>query len=570
MKKVLSLVLASLLVLVLLASCGGETPSSSAPVAQTSSGSTGTSDSTPADTGEPEGVVDGKFTETRHITVEMYEREGSPPPNDDSPYIQYLKKGMLENYNVEVEYQHVPRFEESNVLPQWIAANEVPDVALTYNKGAVDDFALQGGVLDLVPLLEEYAPYVQDLMNLLGDDMVYYDLDPNTGALYTIETEKFNDAHQKTYIREDWLAALDMDEPSTLEEFEAYLYAVKENAATLPGAPGANVIPYMVTSDVGWSILELAESVIPADMTDKEQYIWGWDSRLVMYPNYKEAVRIANKWYNEGLLWNDFGLYPTSDTQTPNDLTVSGYVGAFTQNVDMPYRQDYGIQTSLQANPATPDAAYIAVPTFPNANGDYYKIWNAPTDRKIFFPATNDEPLASLMYINFISQYDTLFYLMCGEEGVRHSVNPDGSITMIDPPEGNPFIPSSSYNIDMTMTVNNSGPFLEDPELTRISMSAGFPGIDPKYIERMLNLDAYTITVKKNASAGIIAAEGEFGTALEEKRNSFLAQSVVAPVDQFDAVYDAGYADLLATGGQAIIDERTSAWEAVHGDKDTI
>jgi putative aldouronate transport system substrate-binding protein len=37
-------------------------------------------------------------------------------------------------------------------------------------------------------------------------------------------------------------------------------------------------------------------------------------------------------------------------------------------------------------------------------------------------------------------------------------------------------------------------------------------------------------------------------------------------VDQFDAVYDAGMADYLASGGQAIIDERAEKLLAVYGE----
>jgi putative aldouronate transport system substrate-binding protein len=47
---------------------------------------------------------------------------------------------------------------------------------------------------------------------------------------------------------------------------------------------------------------------------------------------------------------------------------------------------------------------------------------------------------------------------------------------------------------------------------------------------------------------------------LTAKRDTFLPQAVAAPVDQFDAVYDAGMEDYLASGGQAIIDERTEAY----------
>ena len=57
------------------------------------------------------------------------------------------------------------------------------------------------------------------------------------------------------------------------------------------------------------------------------------------------------------------------------------------------------------------------------------------------------------------------------------------------------------------------------------------------------------------------------GEALNAKRDQAWALSVTAPVDQFDTVWDTNMEEYLAAGGQAIIDERTQAWEALYGDK---
>ena len=60
-------------------------------------------------------IVDGKFVETRHITVEVYDRgnDGGTDPTDNM-YTDYIKKGMLEDHNVEVEFVAVPRWTETD------------------------------------------------------------------------------------------------------------------------------------------------------------------------------------------------------------------------------------------------------------------------------------------------------------------------------------------------------------------------------------------------------------------------------------------------------------------------
>ena len=78
--------------------------------------------------------ADGKFAEKQHITVEVYDRGndgGSDPVNNK--YTEYIKKGMLDKYNVEVEFVAVPRWTEVEQISNLLAANNAPDVCVTYD-----------------------------------------------------------------------------------------------------------------------------------------------------------------------------------------------------------------------------------------------------------------------------------------------------------------------------------------------------------------------------------------------------------------------------------------------------
>jgi putative aldouronate transport system substrate-binding protein len=66
-------------------------------------------------------------------------------------------------------------------------------------------------------------------------------------------------------------------------------------------------------------------------------------------------------------------------------------------------------------------------------------------------------------------------------------------------------------------------------------------------------------------SVGAIESENEVGSSLDSYRDTWLAKALVAPVDQFDAVYDAEQAEYLGMGGQAIIDERAAKLKEVYG-----
>ena len=78
-------------------------------------------------------IVDGKFTTTRHITVEVYDRGndgGSDPTNN--MYTEYIKKGMLEDHNVEVEFVKVPRWTEVEEINNLLALNNFDDPNVIY------------------------------------------------------------------------------------------------------------------------------------------------------------------------------------------------------------------------------------------------------------------------------------------------------------------------------------------------------------------------------------------------------------------------------------------------------
>ncbi len=507
------------------------------------------------------GFVDGRFTTTRKITVEIYDRSnpgGSPP--EDNFFTDFIKKGMLEKYNVEVEYVPVPRWTEVEVINNLLAAGDAPDVCVTYSYPTIQTYANMGGVLDLAPYLEEYKDLLPNLFDLLGDTNIYWNQDPHTGTIWAVEALLFQNKKINTFVREDWLKKLGLDEPRTLEEFEDMLRAFRDNAELLLGADADKMIPYSTSFVVGWRNDHLIQSFVPNDMSDRDMWVYGFDDRHLLWPNYKEGVRKLNQWYNEGLIWKDFPLYGAGD-RTEDNLIKAGYVGSFMHNWDYPYRDGQeGIHVQLQ-NMVGEDAVFIAVECFPNDAGIYRKYLSAPVDRKVFFPATNKEPLASLLYLDFISSLEVRRFLQIGEEGVHHIVHEDGAIEML--PVVGEKIMNSPSNIDYTITIN--GLDLGDPVLTARSVALNYPGVDARFIERAYEITSNEARYGINAQVGEIKAQEGMDTALAEKRNNLLAQAIVAKVEEFDAVWDRGFNDYLRSGGQAIIDERAQKYDAMYG-----
>jgi len=502
-----------------------------------------------------------RFKETRKITVEVFDRgnDGGSKPEDNF-YTQYIKDGMLRDHNVEVTFVPVPRWTEGEVINNLLAGNQAPDISLTYSYPTVQTYANMGGVLDLGPLVEDNKDILPNMWEYLTETNINWDKDPSKGTLWALETRLNILNRTNTFVREDWLTKLNLQAPTTLQEFESMLKAFKDNASTLLGKDANKMIPFSTSFDVGWRADHLIASYVPNDITDKDIYTHDFDDRKFLYPNFKEAIRTLNKWYNEGLIWKDFPLYPAGD-KTEDNLMKAGYVGAFMHNWDYPYREgEDGIAANLKRT-VGPDAAFIAVEPFANDAGIYKKFLSGPVDRKIFFPATNKEPIASLLYVDWISKLENRVFLQFGEEGVTHEKLPDGSLKTIAATGEK--IMNSPANIDYTITSN--GLDLGDPEKTVKSIANGYAGVDSKYIEIAFQITTHDGRVGKNANAGEIKAEEGQGQALKEKRDALLNKAVVAPVDKFDSIFDSGMKDYLTTGGQAIIDERTAAWEKYYG-----
>ncbi|MBR4724872.1 MAG: sugar ABC transporter substrate-binding protein, partial [Lachnospiraceae bacterium] len=244
----------------------------------------------------------------------------------------------------------------------------------------------------------------------------------------------------------------------------------------------------------------------------------------------------------------------------------AGYVGAYTQNYDMVFRSgEDGINYQL-SQLVGPNAKFVAIDPFEDSNGTHTKyLYSAVgSDRKIFFPATNTEPLACMLYLDFISDPAIVEYLQIGDEGIAHTKDANGVVTIITPDEAHASaIPNSGKNIDLTMTTN--GLRLASEELTIKSRAYGYANVDPDDVVNAINVALHDAKFPTSVDLGTVDAEVGIGDSLTAIQRSTFDKAVSASEADFDSVWESGIADYMAAGGQAIIDERKAKWEAAYG-----
>ena len=319
MKKKLMALLLAVTVSVPLMACGGSQ------AGQTSEGASSAADETGEAVAEAaestSELTDGKFAETQHITVEVWDdgSQGSETSHETNKFNKYIKDQMLEQHNVDVEFVAVPRSNETEQINNLLAAGSAPDICYTFDYATIQTYADMGGVADLSEAVEKYKADLPNMWDWLGETNIYWDQDPTTGSLWALEGKMAVNNRELSFIREDWLKKLGLEVPTTTEEFYQTIVAFRDNADVLLGKDADKMIPFSVSYDVGWRAAMLIGSCLDPDVTDKEYYVKGFDDRLLTQNGTKEAIKLLNQWYNEDLMWDDFALYTSGDT-TEDDM----------------------------------------------------------------------------------------------------------------------------------------------------------------------------------------------------------------------------------------------------------
>jgi len=578
MKKLLKvfLVLGAIAAMLVLASCSREEPPAPvvtptpAPAPPPAAAPPGETVVVEVDESDPRLAAHGldenlRFIEPVTIRAQVWCRSNDRVPVYAEGYwARWVQARMLEEHNIIVEFENTPRWPDHDHIVMLLGAGDAPDVSFGFHMGPFDAFREMGGITDLAPYLAAYRDWLPNLYGALGESLVYWNQDPNTGELFSIQARMVTDGRLNTFVREDWLNTLGLAPPSNMQQFEAMLVAFRDNAELLLGDNAAQMIPFRLSSDVGWTGDPIISSFIPPDISEREWFRYGFDDRRFMIPNVaKEGARVLNRWFNEGLLWRDFPLYALGDP-FENEIVMMGVVGAFVGNWDFPFRGNPGIITTMQEE-VGPEANFIAVAPFHNSAGEIVMHMPAGTDRAIFFPATNQNVVASLLYLDFLGRMDTRTMLAFGYEGIHHTRLPNGAFQALpadDVPDDMHIV--SLRNFDLALLVN--GVDLGDDEISALTVGMGYPGIEPERVAHARALGLDHARVFRRVQFPPIAAEEGMASPLSDLRNQIFAVTIAAtsPAD-FDATWDRMFEEYMAIGGRAIIEARDRVWVEMYG-----
>lgn len=537
-KRLISAAMAFLLLASVFAGCGDSSKGSSS--------ASGSAASTPSDAASSDASQSSsKATDTAasgemvEITAMVFDRGNTPEGEgtvSDNRWTQYLNEEMAKE-GVHVTFVPIPRSEEGSKIPVLMASGTAADIMMMYNPSMIRKFYQDGGTYDFAPYME-YAP---DLVEYLGEECISYGQDPD-GTQWGIPARRSTTAQSNAFIRKDWLDALGLDIPKTVDELYDALKAFKDQD---PGNVGTDKIVCFTSNDL------LATSFL--QQLDDIDYMTNKGNEIYNDPGYAEYYRFKNKLYNDGLMDPEY-FTSKNFSQKEKELCVSGQLGYWEYdvggNVDT---LRGGLLQNLKQN--IPEAEFVSMPPVANVNDNTVYNPSYPlTGAFLFMPKTAKEPEAVLKYLNLLAG-DGGFTVFHGIEGEH-----------FDYDEGVPVVKDAEYNAnskDWTrhdlFLVGNQGYYLTEDDFIAAT-SKELPG-----------WEQYVIDNYDNAMAGTRLPNIDYtsDTQTEQSANTgkvnddYKVKVTTCKPEEVDAIVAEWKAELEKYDIQTVFDERRAYFETI-------
>lgn len=362
-KRVLSL-LALLLVVAMLAACGGSTTTNStagtnATTAKTTTAAT-TQETTAASNINPAGELP--------IVKEPVELEILIATN--STVLDYNTNEMTAKMekltNVHINWTMVADAAQSKSL--LLASGDFPDVfCISMTPDELNIYGNKGVFVDLTPYIDQYGVNLKKMFDY--DNTVQKGLTIPGGKIVSMPTYSRTyhmTACNKMWINRDWLKAVDLQAPTTIDEFYNMLVAFKNDDPN--GNNKADEIPLTSVGPNAWNSVVgyIMSAFITTDNTAGRFFVQPYKGVVDVVFNkdaWREGLTFLNKLYTEGLL--DAESF-TQDNDLRKQKVESGVIGATGSNApssfavkDSAFFTAYDAIAPLKGPSGLQSAAYI-------------------------------------------------------------------------------------------------------------------------------------------------------------------------------------------------------------------
>ncbi|WP_313132107.1 extracellular solute-binding protein [Anaerocolumna sp.] len=337
-KKLLALVLSTVMIAGSLAGCGKSKPAVTETPKPADSGTTDTQK--PADkdiAGESSKSVEELLLEPYaepvdiHVVLQYKDSEDPDTPEGVTPEKSTAVKLLKEELNINLIYDWVVNADQfKEKFGAELAAGNLPDIFLLEDPNDFEDLASQGGLADLTEYYEKYRN--DDLDSIFNYDGKFINVGKRDGKLYGLPmgTDPAQMTSQMIYnmTQLESVGITSVDQlPKTIEEFEALCDKLMKVDYDGDGKTGGPVIP-------------ACKNYMDAQLADFQPFFhayetWadGWYDKdgTLQYAGIDEGIKTTleklNQWYNKGYFQKDFAAYDiwAADSPIVNDIVAGKY-----------------------------------------------------------------------------------------------------------------------------------------------------------------------------------------------------------------------------------------------------
>ena len=409
-RKVVSLMLVSVMVAGMLAGCGSDGDSSKGG-SSTETGSAAEASSS----GETADDADDKSP----ITFEYFNADGKNG-NWDNPVAKAITEAT--GVTLDVSYPVASQGDAKEDVALMIANDEYPD--MIYAKGLATDLYQAGALIDMTDLIEKYGPNIKKMYGAELEKLKWSQDDPGIYQLsYAGVNQKTLTTGGSCQIQWAALKENDYKYPKTLDEYEKM---IKSYLAAHPKTEdGLDMIGItMSASDWHWMITLGNPAGLIADASpDNGQWIID-DEYNVHYKHVTDEEKEYFKWlcrmYNEGILDPNFA------TQTDDDYiakVASGRVVAIT-DAEWHYSQ---CEATLVADGKV-DQTYVGLPvTLREDQVEKALLYQGTTvGWGIGITKSCEDPVRAIKFLDYLCSDEGQILYHWGIEGENYFLDDDG------------------------------------------------------------------------------------------------------------------------------------------------
>ncbi|RTE08222.1 extracellular solute-binding protein [Paenibacillus whitsoniae] len=361
------------------------------------------------------------------ITVSVYERNNIPPEEgnwEKNRWVEWINK----NGPVDVKYVTVPRWESLPKFNALFATSSAPDLILEYDTGYRNQWYSQKLLMPLDDVIAKYSTTYKELMSQFPQLKKLGTKDD--GKIYEIGKVNPLTSGHRIYIREDWLQKLNLQKPTTTEEF---LNVAKAFATQDPDGNGkADTFGLNLSGNANSIITHMFGYGEVAWRFEGDKFIHEWD-RL------KAATDFQKQLFDAGVADKDY-LADKNGEKAKQDF-LAGKLGMYlAQDIAV---NDYD---AFVKNSPNGKLSVMQLPKSPF--GQFSPVISSPIQMVGAINASAKDPQAVMKYIDFMIKPENAKTLQNGLEGVNWNKDAAGCPNPIDAEKNKKEI---SYTGDLNM-----------------------------------------------------------------------------------------------------------------------